>query len=47
MSFDPLLGDYNKVFSNYFTNFAFENIMYPYDNRKKIRAKRTIRRCKC
>lgn len=33
MSFDPLLGDYDEVFSKYFTNFAFENLIYPYDNR--------------
>lgn len=47
MLFDPLLGDYNDVLSKNFTNFAFENTIHSHDNRKKIRTKRTVGRCKC
>lgn len=42
MPFDPLLGDYSEVFLKIFYYFAFENMMYPYDNRKKIRAKKLL-----
>ena len=44
MVLDPLLGDYNDV-SQKITNFVLKNLIYPHDNRKKIRAKRAIGCC--
>lgn len=37
--FDPLLEDYNEVFSNIFINFATKIRHRPDDNRKKTRTK--------
>lgn len=44
MVLDPLLEDYNAVFSNIIRNFALENKLPYHDYRKKNRTKATIGR---
>lgn len=42
MFFNPLLEDYNEVFSNLFINFASGIRYNPNDNRKKTRTNGTF-----